>query len=138
MRLIPATENTLVLRTDFSDESAWQSFCEAIQNPADELSPCLDFVSDPVYSNLGAKQLPALVSEESPRTYAFIVDRVTLTSPEHPVLAVDLNDKPGRAFRVASSALAEVECNLSISNMDFDEFANSVDEDGIFRGFRGS
>jgi hypothetical protein len=135
---IPMTENTLVLRTDFSDESAWQSLCEAIQNPADEISPCLDFISDPVYANLGAVQLPALVSGESPRAYAFIVDRVALASPEHPILAVDLHDKPGRAFRVASSALAEVECNLSISNMDFDEFANAVDKDGIFRGFSGS
>jgi Transposase, Mutator family len=26
--------------------------------------------------------------------------------------------------------------NLGISNMDFDEFADSVDADGVFRGFR--
>ena len=25
--------------------------------------------------------------------------------------------------------------NLSIANMDFDDFANSVDHDGVFRGF---
>jgi len=25
--------------------------------------------------------------------------------------------------------------NLSIANRDFEEFANSVDEDGVFRGF---
>jgi hypothetical protein len=29
-----------------------------------------------------------------------------------------------------------VENNLSIGNMDFDEFANAVDKDGIFRGFQ--
>lgn len=138
MKLIPATENALVLRTDFSDESAWQAVCAAIHDPEDELSLSLDFVSDRAYDGLTAEQLPALVSEESPRTYAFIVDRVALMSPEHPILAVDLHDQPGRMFRVASSAFADVECNLSISNMGFEEFANAVDQDGIFRGFSGS
>jgi hypothetical protein len=28
-----------------------------------------------------------------------------------------------------------VENNLSLSNMGFEEFAESVDEDGVFRGF---
>jgi hypothetical protein len=30
----------------------------------------------------------------------------------------------------------EVENNLSIANMGFEEFANAVDKDGIFRGFQ--
>jgi hypothetical protein len=138
MRPIPATENTLVLRTDFSDESAWQALCASIYDPEDEFSPCLDFVSDPAYNGLTAEQLPGLVSEDTPRAYAFIVDRVALASPEHPILAVDLHGQTGRTFRVASSAFADVECNLSISNMDFEEFANAVGKDGIFRGFSGS
>jgi hypothetical protein len=33
--------------------------------------------------------------------------------------------------------MASVENNLSIANMDFIDFAESVDEDGIFRGFSG-
>jgi hypothetical protein len=28
-----------------------------------------------------------------------------------------------------------IENNLSIANMDFEEFAENVDDDGIFRGF---
>jgi len=28
-----------------------------------------------------------------------------------------------------------VENNLSLANMDFEEFADSVDADGVFRGF---
>jgi hypothetical protein len=28
-----------------------------------------------------------------------------------------------------------VENNLSLANMDFEEFANAVDVDGLFRGF---
>jgi len=34
MKNIPETENALVLRTDFSDHSAWESVCAAIQEPS--------------------------------------------------------------------------------------------------------
>jgi uncharacterized protein DUF6924 len=30
-----------------------------------------------------------------------------------------------------------VENNLSIANMDFDEFADAVDQDGVYRRFPG-
>jgi hypothetical protein len=29
----------------------------------------------------------------------------------------------------------EIENNLSLANMDFEEFAEAVDPDGVFRGF---
>jgi len=51
------------------------------------------------------------------------------------VLVVDLYDEPGRSFRVVPQEAWSVENNLSISNMDFEEFADSVDADGVFRGF---
>jgi len=34
--------------------------------------------------------------------------------------------------------MCSVENNLSIANMDFSEFADNVDKDGIFRGFPDS
>lgn len=132
---IPATENPLVLRTDFSDEPAWKSLCKALQNPDDEFSPSLDFVSDPTFDGLAAAKLPSLLSEDSSHTFAFIVDRTALTRSANPVLVIDLHDKPGRTFRVTAAALGEVANNLSIANMDFDEFAKAVDKEGVFRGF---
>jgi len=36
---------------------------------------------------------------------------------------------------VQPSQVQRIENNLSISNIDLEEFAESVDEDGIFRGF---
>ncbi|HLF89873.1 MAG TPA: hypothetical protein VI451_13065 [Anaerolineales bacterium] len=41
----------------------------------------------------------------------------------------------GREFRAIPSQIQGIENNLSIANMDFEEFADSVDEDGVFRGF---
>ena len=66
----------------------------------------------------------------------FVVDSTTMAHEEHPVAVLDLWHQPGRTFRVIPSQMWSVENNLSISNMDFFEFADAVDDDGIFRGFR--
>ena len=133
---IPLTGNPLVLRTDFSDASAWQSLCKTLQDPEDEFTPELEFVSDPTFDGLTADELPALLSEDSSHAFAFIVDRETLANSEHPVLVVDLSKKTVRTFRVTVAAFGDVTSNLSIANMDFDDFAKAVDKEGIFRGFQ--
>ena len=69
------------------------------------------------------------------RTFMFVVDDVTIRDADHPVLVIDLADQPGRTFRVIPSRMWSVENNLSLANMDFDEFADAVDTGGIFRGF---
>ena len=135
MKKLPSSEDSLVLRTDFSDDSAWASICAAIKQPVGEFRASVDFVSDPEYDGLTVEQLTGLMPEDSDLTFAFIVDRVALTHPEHPILVVDLYDEPGRTFRVIPSRMYSVENNLSIANMDFEEFAEEVDDDGIFRGF---
>jgi hypothetical protein len=68
-------------------------------------------------------------------SFVFVVDALTVQHPEHPVLVIDLFAEPGRTFRVIPSSMWSVENNLSIGNMDFEEFADSVGADGIFRGF---
>ncbi|WP_268958754.1 DUF6924 domain-containing protein [Nonomuraea aridisoli] len=40
-------------------------------------------------------------------------------------------------MRVISAELPAIHANLCIGNMDFGEFAESADADGVFRGFRG-
>ena len=41
----------------------------------------------------------------------------------------------GATFRVVPSEMWSVQNNLTISNMDWEEFTDNVDTDGIFRGF---
>ena len=136
MKDIPETKNSLVLRTDFSDNSAWESICAAIREPEPEggFRAYVDCLSDPEYDGLTAEQLTTLIPRGS-RAFAFVVDRVALAHPEHPILVVDLFHEPGRTFRVIPSKMQSVQNNLEISNMDFDEFAEDADKDGIFRGF---
>ena len=52
-------------------------------------------------------------------------------------LVVDLfHGRP--PFRVIVSELWAIENNLNLANMDWEEFAEAVGDDGIFRGFSGS
>ena len=136
MKKLPRSEDTLLLRTDFSDDDAWADLCEAIQQPSEEgFRAFVDCISDPTYDGLTVEQLVILAPKGGDYTFAFLADRVTLTNPELPVLVVDLYDEPGRTFRVIPSELWGVENNLSLANMDYAEFAECVDADGVFRGF---
>jgi hypothetical protein len=67
-------------------------------------------------------------------TYVFVADAKTMTDDEHPLLAVDLYDEPGRSFRVPPRWYADVSANLTIANIDFADFADSADDSGTYRG----
>jgi Domain of unknown function (DUF6924) len=135
MKNLPKTKNALVLRVDFSDEAAWESIRTAILEPVGEFRAYVEFVSDPAFSGIGVHDLLTLQAESSYRSFMFVVDQMALTHPDHPILVLDLLSEPGRTFRVVPSEMWGVENNLSLANMDFAEFADSVDPDGIFRGF---
>jgi len=65
----------------------------------------------------------------------FMIDHIALSQPDYPILVVDLYTELGRTFRVIPAEMWGIENNLSIANMDFEEFADAVDSDGVFRGF---
>jgi hypothetical protein len=135
---LPKSDRPLLLRTDFSDDAAWSALCEAVQVPSEEgFQAQLDCVSDPLYSGLTVAQLVALAHKNGNHSFAFVADRIAFTDPERTVIVVDLRREPGRTFRVIPREMWSVENNLSVANMDFGEFADSVDPDGVFRGFPG-
>jgi len=126
----------LLLRTHFSDDVTWAALCEAVQATTEEgFQARVDCISDPAYDGLTVEQLVALAPKSGDHSFVFIVDRLALTDPERPVLVVDLHDEPGRTFRVIPREMWGVENNLSVANMDYADFAESVDPDGVFRGF---
>lgn len=96
---LPETSSSLVLRSDFSDEAAWTSVCEAIQRPVGDFMAYIDFLSDPQYADASIDDIVAAAAAGPYRSYVFVVDRATLSSPEHAVLVVDLTDQPGRTFQ---------------------------------------
>ena len=153
MKDLPDTEDSLVLRTDFSDEAAWARICSEIEAPVEEFQAYVSFVSDPDFDGLSTSALTSLGRRGPNRSFMFVVDHVSLTDEEHPILVLDLGDGdlededlgdedvgdgPGRTFRVVPREMGSVQNNLSIANMGFYEFADSVDADGVFRGFPGA
>lgn len=138
MKALPRTKDALVLRTDFSNDVFWKAVCSEICEPVGEFRAYVEFVSDSSYAGLSVGELVELASKGNRRTFLFVVDEVTTSDPEHPLLAVDLYAEPGRTFRVVPREMWGVENNLSVGNMDFEEFAEGVDQDGVFRGFSES
>jgi hypothetical protein len=131
---IPKTENALLLRTDFSDDAAWGALCVAIQEPVDEFRAYVSPVSDTAFDGAAVEEILCLAAEAD-HPFVFVADRVALTDPEHPVLVLDVWHEPGRTFRVIPREACGIENNLTLANMGFEDFADAVDADGVFRGF---
>lgn len=132
---LPQADDSLVIRTDFTDEAIWSSICSAISGPDDGFQAYVEFVNDPEFEGLTVPQLLKLIPEGSDQTFMFLVDHRTVTDPEHPLMIVDLFEERGRTFRVTPAGMAMVENNLSIANMDWEDFADNAGDDGVFRGF---
>lgn len=137
-----------VLRTDFSNEALWEEVCLRISAPQEEedgevlFRANVRFVSDKKkFVNASPSQILFYkLPSDYPCDYVFVVDNETMQHPEHPVLVLGRNEEDNdnndiRTMRAIPSAIASVDNNLSICNMEFEDFAESSDEDGIFRGF---
>ncbi|KFG03821.1 MULTISPECIES: DUF6924 domain-containing protein [Streptomyces] len=132
----PDDLTSLVLRTDFSSETAWETVQAAIDSSDDHRDAT--FVSDSSFTDVSVQALvdaDAAADDESKLCYVFLADATTMTGEEHPLLAVDLYDEPGRTFRVPPRWYADVSNNLTIANMDFSEFADATDASGTYHGF---
>jgi hypothetical protein len=87
------------------------------------------------YADITKDQLLELFPKDYSHSFIIVVDRTAISLPDHPLLIVDLYERSGHEFRAVPSQIQGIENNLSIANMDFEEFAESVDESGVFRGF---
>ncbi|MFJ2931178.1 DUF6924 domain-containing protein [Streptomyces sp. NPDC087219] len=132
----PDDLTSLVLRTDFHDEEAWDAVRAALDAAGDY--PHATYVSELRHADV---EVPALLAEEAAAdedeqiVYVFLADAATMQDPGHPLLAVDLSDEPGRTIRVPARWFPDISANLSIANMDFAEFADAADGSGTFHGF---
>ncbi|MCX4508988.1 hypothetical protein OHA27_01455 [Streptomyces sp. NBC_01619] len=135
---VPDREDPFVLRTYFGDQPAWEAIQSAVLGADPEGgSGYVSFVDDPAYRDLIAEQFTELMPQgDDDPTFLLLADKRAMTDKEYPILVLDLYEEGrGRSFRVTASELWSVGANLSIANMDFEEFADAVDGDGVFRGF---
>lgn len=140
---------TLLVRTGFSDDDAWEQARDEAQREygPDGFRAYVEPVSDPGWAGATweAVKAAAPAGGAGGPSVLFIADSITFASPGHPILVVDLQDKylsvaefpeiAGRTpFRSIPSALWSVENNLSIANMGWEDFAGEVGDDGVYRG----
>ncbi len=136
---LPRTNNPLVVRTGFESQRTWKTVCKLIRAPVpaigDAFYAYVQFLDDLAFRRLGAAELLARVPSGYKHAFLFVVDDAAINHPEFAILVIDLRGVAHRQFRAIPAAIQSIENNLSIANMSFSEFANAVDEDGIFRGF---
>ncbi|WP_329087168.1 MULTISPECIES: DUF6924 domain-containing protein [unclassified Streptosporangium] len=138
MDMLPKADALLVVRTDFSDQERWQAVRDSLggideDGWAKEFSDQVKVVEDHAYQSLTSQQLLALLPDGYKDPLFVIADKVTIDSQEMPFLVIELSAE--WEMRVISSELPSIHANLSIGNMDFGEFAENADADGVFRGF---
>ncbi|MFB7504757.1 MULTISPECIES: DUF6924 domain-containing protein [Streptomyces] len=141
MKSLPQTEETLLIRTDFSDEAAWQAVRTVVTTPdEDDFVAELHIVDDLAYRDLTTQQVVALVPDED--GLLIVADKKALTEAEMPLLAVlktdedeDGSEQGFDELRVFAAKLWEIENNIATANMDWEEFVDAAEEDGVFRGF---
>lgn len=130
MKDLPESNGALVVKADHADGAARVRVCSEIEAPAGEFRAGVSFVGDPDLAALSIGALTSLAQRGPCRSVMFIVDRIALTNPEHPILVLDRAEEPGRTFCGIPREMWSVEDNLSLAGMDFEEFAG-----GVFRGF---
>jgi len=139
VKQLPRTNCALVVRTDFDHQQAWDRIRQLIVAPVpaygDIFYANVEFLEEPEFRDLSPDDLLARVPPHYNHSFLIVVDHIATTHPDLAVLLIDLNTERGRQFRALPTEIQGIENNLSISNMDFFEFADNVDADGIFRGF---
>lgn len=130
-------DNPQIIRTDFSDEHVWSAILEAITSPnAYGFAANLTVVNDKDFADMEVEQLIQTIAEDD-FNFFFVVDHYTISHPQHPILCIGKEEDQDKQFRVLPSSIWAVENNLSIANMDFDDFMVQCDANGVFemRGF---
>jgi len=137
MRMLPRANCSLLVRMDFTSKDAWRAVCdEALREYEDGFRAYLEPVSDPAFDGATWEAVKAAVpANQHGASVLFIADSTTLTWPDHPVLVVDLLGGR-RPFLCIPPELWAVENHLNIANLAWEDFADEVDESGVYRGLR--
>jgi hypothetical protein len=124
---LPESDYSPLLRTDFTDDQAWQALLDEIG------SDWVTVMPDPGHRDLSVPELVALVPDGSRYPVLVIADHLTFTSAERSLLLIDVDEEPGRTFRAVPDAFQSAIANLAIQNQSFDDYLNRLDDSGVYR-----
>ncbi|MFF5049764.1 DUF6924 domain-containing protein [[Kitasatospora] papulosa] len=145
MKNLADTDETLLIRTDHSDQAAWQALLTAVTTPnKNGFLANVHVVDDVAYSDLTTEQAVSVARARG--DLLIVADTTALTGPEMPLLAVlpfheDEDDdydedededeetkQEHGELRVIAAELWSIENNISLANMDWEDFVNAADE----------
>jgi hypothetical protein len=136
MAALPITDDSLLVRTHFGDQAAWQRLqAAALGENEDGFRAYLAVVDDDTLEGASWEQLRAAVLTAAQHaSVLFIADEEAMRGSQ-PLQVVDLSARGRPPFRCVADQLWSVENNLNLANMDWEEFAAAVDGQGVHRGF---
>lgn len=127
--------SALVVRTDFSNDMEWERLKEMVLTPIEPgYVANVRFIEVHNSAEKLATEIASNVSPPYQLSFIFVADRRTFDSHENTLLIASLSEGPRAEFRVLPSKVAEVEANLSVANVSFEEFAEAADENAVYRG----
>lgn len=145
-----------LIRTDFSEDAKWTKITEQVLAPqlesGQEFYAEVDCISDEKFTGLELGAIVTLLPDYYAGFFCFVADRYTFENPGLPILVIGFaptGDTPDefnryprqvpsediKSFRALPKTIQSIENNLSLANLDFDDFLRSVESDGVFRGF---
>jgi hypothetical protein len=137
MNDMSANDATPVIRTDFTDEATWKQIQRGVAaTNTMGFSANVRFINEKQYSGLTGQEILQRVPGLNEYGCIFVADATAMSAVEHHLLVLDPADPQGKTFRVIPSEAWGVENNLAIANMDYSEFVDAADPDGVFRGFK--
>src|SRR4051794_26378988 len=117
------TEMPWLIRADFTNKGVWEDIRRQVLVDPDlpGEDPQVGFleVEDPAHEGLTAARLMELEPHRLGTYLIFDLDSVA--HPDHPLVAVDANNRPGTSFRLIPAAVQSFAVNMMLSNMDFDD-----------------
>src|SRR5687767_9875772 len=111
MKPLPQTPNPLVLRTDFSNQAAWEAIRSAIRQPVGDFYAYVDFLEDVEYADMTKDQLMEAVSQNYAHSFIIVADRTTTSHPDYALLVVELYQGSGREFRAVPAQIQSIQNN---------------------------
>ena len=137
MDAMSTNDATPVIRTDFTDEAVWKQIQRDVAaTNSMGFSANVRFIDERQYSGLSGQEILQRVPGLNDYGCIFVADATAISAVEHHLLVLDPADPQGKTFRVILSEAWGVENNLALANMDYSEFADAADPDGVFRGFK--
>ena len=133
---IPESENFVLIRTAFSHELRWTELLKIAKNQPEPFTAWFAVLEDLSLNGSTVEQIVNDLPENYRQCALFIADERALLEDGFPCLVVGPLGEGLRPFRALARELPAIDANLSIGNMDYEEFEEATEADGIFRGFK--